>query len=104
MTQTSYKFSINSGMPGYMPNYQAGPYCAATRAKLAEILRTELEMLNYPASRFADFNVRRMWGFIQHARSGSSCHSSCDSHNGEHMEICGMTDAEYDEAEANQDM
>ena len=98
MTQTPYKFSITSGMDGYMPNYQSGPYCATTRAELADILRAELEMLNYPVNRFADFNVRRLWRFVQFARSGSSCHSHCDEHNAERMSIYGLTDAEYDDA------
>ncbi len=98
MTQTPYKFHVMSGMAGYMPNYHGGPYWASTRKEFVDILRTELEMLNYPINRLANFNVRRMWSFIQSARSGSSCHSFCDDHNGERMEICGMTDAEYDEA------
>ncbi len=103
MTQTPYKFQVMSGMPGFMPNYHGGPYFASTRKEFADILRTELEMLDYPASRFADFNVKRMWRFVQSAQSGSSCHSSCDTHNGEHMEVCGLTDAEFDEMEASQD-
>ena len=103
MTQTQYKFHIMSGMPGYMPNYNSGPYYVSTRKELATVLRDELDMLDYPANRFADFNVKRMWSFIQSARSGSSCHSYCDTHNGEQMSICGMTDAEFDEAIQNED-
>ena len=100
---TPYKFHIMSGMPGYMPNYNSGPYVAATRKELTDILRTELDMLNYPANRFADFNVRRMWRFTQFAKSGSSCHASCDEHNGEQMEIYGLTDDEFNEMESAED-
>ena len=100
---TEYKFTISSGMPGYMPNYNSGAYVATTRKELAEILRSELEMLDYPANRFNDFNVTRMWRFIQNARSGSSCHSYCDTHNGEQLSINGLTDAEYDEMIASED-
>ena len=103
MTQTPYKFHIMSGMAGYMPNYNSGPYIASTRKELADILRTELNMLNYPANRFADFNVRRMWRFVQFAKSGSSCHSSCEDHNSEQMEVCGLADHEFDEMEAQED-
>ena len=103
MTQTPYKFQVMSGMDGYMPNYHGGPYYAATRKEFAEILRCELDLLNYPANRFTNFNVRRMWRFIQSAGSGSSCHASCIDHNSERMEVCGLTDAEFDEMEANQD-
>ncbi len=101
--QTPYKFHIMSGMSGYMPNYNSGPYCASTRAGFANILRDELNMLDYPANRFADFNVRRMWRFVQIAKSGSSCHSSCEHHNGECMEICGLTDSEFEEMETAED-
>lgn len=103
MAQIPYKFQITSGMPEYLPNYHSGPYYAATRKELADILRTELEMLNYPANRFVDFNIKRTWRFIQFAQSGSSCHSFCDDHNGERMEICGLTDAEFGEMEAAQE-
>lgn len=97
--QTPYKFHIMSGMDGYMPNYNSGPYHASTRAELVDILRTELTMLAYPANRLADFSIRRMWRFVQFAKSGSSCHSSCENHNGERMEIHGLTDAEFEEME-----
>lgn len=99
----TYKFSILSGMPGYMPNYIGGPYSASTRRELVNIIRNELDMLDYPANRFADFNVRQMWRFIQVACSGSSCHSSCDSHKGEVLSLHGLTDAEADEMEHEQD-
>ena len=101
--QTPYKFTLSSGMDGYMPNYQSGPYHAATRSELASILRDELTMLDYPANRFNDFNIRRMWGFIQSAKSGSSCHSYCDDHNHEHMSVNGLTDDEYNDLEKAQD-
>ena len=103
MTQTPYKFHIMSGMDGYMPNYNSGPYVVFTRKDLADTLRAELDMLGYPANRFTDFNVRRMWRFTQIAKSGSSCHTSCEDHNGERMEVCGLTDAEFDEMEAGED-
>jgi hypothetical protein len=69
--QTVYKFAINSGMPGYMPNYYAGPFYAHTRKELVQILKDELEVLDYPANRLHDFGVRRMWRFVQNAKSGS---------------------------------
>lgn len=101
--QTPYKFQVMSGIPGYMPNYHGGPYIARTRKDLAGQLREELEMLNYPANRFSDFNIRRMWRLVQFAKSGSGCHASCDEHNGKQMEICGLTDDEFDEMEAQED-
>ena len=95
--QTTYKFSITSGMPGYMPNYVSGPCFATTRKELGDTLRDELEMLGYPANRIHNFNIRRMWRFIQNAKSGSSCHSYCDEHNHEQMSVNGLTDDEFDE-------
>lgn len=102
--QTPYKFCILSGMPGYMPNHHSGALIAYTRRDFAEIVRSELEVLDYPANRFHDFNIRRMWRFIQNAGSGSSCHSSCEPHNGEQIEICGLTDDEFDAMEREQDV
>jgi len=101
--QTPYKFTLTSGMPGYMPNYVSGAFVVYTRKELANILRDELDMLSYPAARFNDFNVKRMWRFIQNAKSGSSCHSYCDTHNNEQLSVNGLTDAEYDELVANED-
>lgn len=100
---TPYKFTITSGMDGYMPNYSSGPYVASTRRELASIIRDELAMLDYPANRFADFNVRRAWRFIQSAGSGSSCHLSCEEHGSECLSLHGLTDAEYSEAEEAED-
>lgn len=101
--QTPYKFIITSGMPGYMPNCVSGAMIAYTRKELASIIRDELDMLDYPAARFNDFNIKRMWRFIQNAKSGSSCHSCCDCHNGEQLSITGLTDEEYEEAINNED-
>ena len=95
MPQTPYKFVVLSGMPGCLPNYVSGPMIANTRKELADILRDELEMLDYPKNRFSDFKVKRLWRRLQMYKSGASLHSRCNTHNGEYMSIQGMTDAEY---------
>lgn len=94
--QTPYKFAILSGMPGFMPNYNSGPMVAHTRKEFAEIIRDQLYALDYPANRFRDFNVKRMWRFIQRSKNGSSVHSYCMTHNGEQMSIQGLTDSEFE--------
>lgn len=97
--QTPYKFTVTSGMSGYMPNYQSGPYVAHTRRELIAIVRDELEMLNYPANRLKTMGIRNLWRFVQNAKSGSSAHTSCDPHNGESLSLHGLTDAEFLELE-----
>ena len=101
--QKPYRFSIMSGMDGYMPNYTSGPFIVHTRKDFAAILRDELEMLNYPANRIRDFGIRRAWRFVQNVGDGSSCHLSCDDHNHECLRVNGLTEQEYDEMEAQQD-
>ena len=99
-----YKFNIMSGLEGcYMPNYSSGPMLASTRRELMDTLRTELDMLGYPANRIHDFNVRRMWGHIK-LWGGSSVHSCCQVHNHELLSIQGLTDAEYDEQIKEQEL
>lgn len=95
MSQTPYKFVILSGMAGFMPNYNSGPLQANTRKELAEILREQLDMLDYPANRFNDFCVADIWRRVQAFKSGSSVHSNCEPHQGETMFIQGLTDEEY---------
>lgn len=95
--QTPYKFTVTSGMAGYMPNYQSGPFYASTRRELFDIVRGELEMLSYPENRLASMGLRGLWRFVQAAKSGSSAHTSCDPHNGEQLCLHGLTDAEFDE-------
>ena len=101
MAQTPYRFCILSGMPGYMPNYHSGAQIAHSRSELVDILKTELDMLDYPASFFGHLAIRNAWRFIQHHKSGSSVHLSTDTHNHEYFEVCGLTDSEYDEMAEN---
>lgn len=94
--QTPYRFNITSGLVGcYMPNYTAGPYECHTRRELVALVKAELEMLNYPATRLRTMNIARLWRFVQSARSGSSAHTSCDPHNGQALELHGLTEEEY---------
>jgi hypothetical protein len=91
---TTYQFHIMSGMPGYMPNF-VSTHSAGTRKEFADTVRDALDMLDYPANRFGEFEIRRMWRFVQRAKSGSNVHSFCSIHNGERMTIQGMNDADY---------
>ena len=100
---TIYKFVVHSGMRDYMPNYSSGPHFAHTRRELVEILKNELDMLNYPANRIRDFSIRNIWRFIQNVGSGSSVHLICQDHNGEALQVCGLTDEEADAMEAELD-
>ncbi len=102
--QTPYRFTILSGLPGcYMPDYHGGAYEATTRREFVGIVRSNLEMLDYPANRIHDFGVRAMWRAIQKFKSGCAVNSSCESHNGERLEIVGLTAWDYDAMQTESD-
>ena len=90
------RYAIYNGMPGYMPNSHWGAHEAATRRDLAALIRYHLDMLDAPACRFADVNIRRLWRFISRHGS-SSAHFSLDIGNGEYLYFSGLTEEEYNQ-------
>lgn len=92
------RYSISYGLAGcYMPDSHDGPYVAATRAGLANIIRSELETYGMPACLFREVRIRKLWSFIR--RNGSSvAHFSLD-HKGYSLAFHGLTAAECDAME-----
>ena len=93
------RYTFMSGMPGYMPDYNSGPCEFTSRRALAFAIRSELEMLDYPASLFAEVKIRWLWGFIK--RHGASSAHVTIYHGDRVFEMAGLTEAEF--AEGNEE-
>lgn len=102
MTQKIARYSVTNGLAGcYMPDSANGPYSFATRKELADFIRGEIEMLDWPASIFADVKIKRLWSFIQ--RNGSSvAHFRLQRGNYE-LAFHGLTEDEARQMEAEND-
>jgi hypothetical protein len=98
MTQKIALYTVSNGLAGcYMPDYVSGPINFTTRKKLAAYIRSELERMEFPASLFGEVNIRKLWSFIQ--RNGSSVAHFSLQHKGQEIAFHGMTQAEFDAAE-----
>jgi hypothetical protein len=90
------RYIVTNGLAGcYLPDNHSGPMEFTSRRELAEFIRHELEYLEFPASLFAEVNIRRLWRFIQNHGS-STAHFSLH-HKGYALEFHGLTE---DEAKA----
>lgn len=102
-------FSLTSGLQGcYMPDAHWGAFAVSRRKDLIGAVRDTLDMLldqegdRAVASCMREINWTRLWS--QAKRSGTSSIHFCIA-TGEHnmLEFHGMTEAEYIEAEKDQD-
>lgn len=69
-------YSVSWASAGCMPDSTSGPYTVTTRRELADLIRSELEAYDLPASLFRTVGLRRLWGLIVNAGSASSMHFS----------------------------
>lgn len=84
-----------------MPDYNSGPTFATTRRDLANIIRYEIERMDWPASMFAEVKIRRLWSFI--ARNGSSVAHFSLQRAGYELAFHGLTEEEFNAAVKEQD-
>lgn len=105
----TYYFTLTGGLQGcYMPDYHGGNYAVTRRKDLIGAIRDELEMLldqegdRAVSSCMRDVDWKRLWS--QAKRHGTSSIHFCIA-TGEHtmLEFHGMTEAEYLEAEKEND-
>lgn len=96
-------FNLTYGLQGcYMPDSSYGPYAVCRRKDLIAAVRDTLEFLEAPKSAMRQVDWRRLWASAK--RHGTSSIHFCiatDRHN--MLEFHGMTEAEYLEAEAEND-
>lgn len=100
-TKNTWRYGVTVGMPGYMPNSVDGPYTGNTRRELMALIRDTLAQYDFPASLIRDANIRRNWPTIE--RYGSSSAHIHLYHGNEVISFNGLTEAECDEWEAQND-
>lgn len=99
--KTAY-YTITNGLAGcYMPDHNSGPVFATSRKMLADIIRYEIERLDWPASMFKEVKIRRLWSFI--ARNGSSVAHFGLQREGYELAFHGLTEDEFNAAVKEQD-
>lgn len=99
MSRNIARYSITSGLAGcYMPDNGPQAIEAYTRKELAGIIRSEIEMQDFPANTFSQVNIRRLWRFI--VRNGSSVAHFRIEHKGREIAFSGLTEEEYNAAPA----
>ncbi len=101
-TETCY-FSFSHGLRGcYLPDSHGGYYAVTRRKDLVDAIRSELEMVGAPASAIRQVGIKRLWS--QAKRFGTSCiHFTIDTSEGYGLNFHGLTDAEYQELERQND-
>lgn len=96
------RYTVTNGLAGcYMPDCHHGAIEFTTRKALADYIRYEIESLEFPANTFAQANLRNVWRHI--ARYGSSSAHFSIQHNGYELAFHGLTDAEFEQAQAEND-
>lgn len=109
MSKTIWRYSITVGLSGcYMPNYHGGAHEGSTRRELASLIRSEISMHadqeGDPSedSLFRQVRINNLWRHI--ARHGSSsAHFRIDIGCGEEIAFHGLTEEEFNEAQAQDD-
>jgi hypothetical protein len=93
MVNAYYKTGF--GLAGcYLDDNQGGAQCFTTRRELADAIRYELDMYEFPKSAFAEVGIRRLWSVIANAKSASSF--TFYIHHGAHvLTFYGLTEREY---------
>lgn len=93
------RYAVTFGLSGcYMPDSYSGAYECATRADLANLIRSELRLYGLPASLFREVRIRKLWQYIK--RRGSSVAHFAIVHKGHSLSFTGLTESEYLEASA----
>lgn len=93
------RYTVTSGLAGcYMPDSVSGPLAFSTRAELADFIRYEIEAQEFPKSSFAQAHIRGIWRRI--AKFGSSVQHFSIEHNGREIAFHGLTEEEFEQAEA----
>jgi hypothetical protein len=91
--------SVMHGLRGcYMPDYNH-PCRFRTRRELASYIRSELSSLDQPASKFAEFEIKKVWSYIQ-KHGSSKLQVIVPTMPGHALELAGLTRKEWLEAEA----
>ena len=101
MVRAFYKTGF--GLTGcYLDDSQGGAQEFNTRRELANAIRYELEVYDFPASCFAEVNIRRLWSAIRFAKSASS-YTFHIHHGANVLTFYGLTEREYLEDRATGD-
>lgn len=96
-----YKTGI--GLSGcYLDDNQGGALEYNTRRQLADAIRYELELHEWPKACFNEVNIRRLWSAIKFAKSASS-YTFHIHHKGHTLTFYGLTFDEYTEEIARED-
>lgn len=102
MSRPIARYSVTFGLRGcYMPDSVSGPHAFATRSELAAFVRSEIEAFDLPKSAFQQVRLRRLWSQI--ARHGSSSAHFAIHHGANALEFHGLTEAEFNQMEAEGD-
>lgn len=98
MPRPHVAYAVSYGAAGCLPDSGPdGPYYCHTRAELAALIRDELQAHGFPASRFAEVGIRRLWRLICNAGSASSYHFSfAEAHGTYALHFEGLTRDEAD--------
>lgn len=98
MSQKTARYNVSFGLSGcYMPDSIQGPYEFATRRALANFIREEIAQNDWPAYLAREVKIRNLWRFI--ARNGASVAHFAIKHKGYEIAFHGLTRAEFDAAE-----
>jgi len=96
------RYAITFGLSGcYMPDSHGGAHEFTTRKELADMIRSELETYNMPASLFREVRIRPLWAHIK--RHGASSASFSLIHGSNALEFHGLTEAEFIEQTAREE-
>jgi hypothetical protein len=99
MAKQIARYSVTSGLAGcYMPDNHSGPFSAATSKELADAIRCEIEMAEFPKSAIRQVRLRRLWRYI--ANHGSSVAHFSIQHAGREIAFHGLTESEFAQAES----
>ena len=106
---TTWRYSVTVGLSGcYMPNYNSGPNCGATRRELADLIREQIRLFAdqeddpCEASLFAQVRINNLWSRIKRYGS-SSAHFRIDIGRGEEIAFHGLTEDEFTQMESEAD-
>lgn len=94
MTKVIARYNTTSGLAGcYMPDHVGSPTVYTRRKDLAEHIRYELQMMEWPASLFKQVKLTNLWAFIK--RNGSSSAHFSIHYKQWVLEFHGLTEQEF---------
>jgi hypothetical protein len=96
------RFQLMNGLAGcYMPDHHSGPYEVTTRREMIAAVREQLEWLEFPKRSIRQVRWTMLWGFIK--RHGASSVHVQIVHKGYCLDICGLTEDEAAQMNAEND-